>query len=552
MKKLLVLLSFIAASAGIYLALDVMYGPDEPPAVPMAQEAASAEQDAEPEEEQAEAEPEEAIPQPKAAKPSAKNLTVKPAEVKLIVREIKFDGVTAFTHDELKGVVSEFIGQELTLEQALAIPSRVTKYYQAHNMVARATLVGSLARDGLLKVGVIETPMKQTQLDQALAPVAVSTVPPAAPPTPVPTAQAAPVVVPVTPAPVAVPVAAAPKAAAPQPVAELLPVVPASSEPKTEAPVSKVAKLEVGEEAQMAARFAQMSPDIPIPEPKKGKQAEDEETEFILKRYAKQSRQYELLVDNYGYEATGRQRFGAGLVYEGAMLQGDRFSFQGIKTQGSQFVQMAYEWATGVEGLKLGANASAVNYDVVNGLQTAVNLSGDALKKGVQIAYDLVSNPAESSTLALRFDTKKLHTLAANTADSAYYNTQVMGIEFRGFEREMAPGGAVLTYDAILSQGKVDMNGSPNQAADLSSEQTGGSFSKLRFSGTILQPLSGFNVFYAGLSVQRANKNLDASEKMYIGGPLGVRAYGVGEGIGSDGEVASLEFRQKLTAGRVL
>ena len=133
MKKLLVLLSFIAASAGIYLALDVMYGPDEPPAVPVAQEVASAEVAPEAEQDETEVEPEIAATQP-AVIQAAKKPTPKPAEVKLIVREIKFDGVTAFSQDELKGLMSEFIGQELTLEQALAIPSRVTQYYKAHDI----------------------------------------------------------------------------------------------------------------------------------------------------------------------------------------------------------------------------------------------------------------------------------------------------------------------------------------------------------------------------------------------------------------------------------
>lgn len=536
MKKLIVFLTFIASSTGIYFALEGM--PEGLPwALESRQEAASAPQDEVQDEDEALAEDESIVPAEAVASgvapvsPAVRALktyeVIKPADVKLTVREIKFDGVTAFSHEELKGLVSEFIGQELTVEQAMAIPVRITKYYQERNLVARATLVGSLARDGVIKVGVIETQVKQAQLDKDLTAIAA-----ASPKPEVPVVTMAPVPAPVS-APVPVPVAV--PAPAPAPVAAVL------------AP-----KSDVREEASVVNKFADMSPSIPIPEPKNGNLAESEETEFILKRYANRSRQYELLVDNYGFEATGSTRMGAGLVWRDTLSRGDKFSFQGLKSQGSHYMQAAYDWATGIEGLKLGAHVSAMNYDVVNGLQTAVNLSGDAIKKGVQVAYDLVNNPSEVSTVALRLDTKNINNNALNHADSAYYDTRVMGIEFKGVEREMVPGGAVLTYDALLSKGTVDMTGSPNQAADLSGEKTAGDFAKLRFSVSMLQPLGGINAMYAGLTLQRANKNLDGSEKMYLGGPLGVRAYGVGEGVGSDGELISFEFRQKLGANTTL
>jgi hemolysin activation/secretion protein len=209
---------------------------------------------------------------------------VKPAEVKLVIRDIKFEGVTAFSHDELKAVVSEFVGQELTVEQAFSIPAKISKYYQDRNMVARATLVGSLARDGVIKVGVMETQVKQAQLDKDLTAMAVP----------------------------------APKADGPMVVM----------------PISEPQKQEVKQDTNMAARFADMSPNVPIPEPKQdGNLTPEQETEFILKRYAVSSRQYELLVDNFGYEATGSARVGVGLVFNNTLARQDRFSLQGLKSE---------------------------------------------------------------------------------------------------------------------------------------------------------------------------------------------------------------------------
>ena len=550
MNKLFVFLTFIVASTGIYFALDGVPELGIPPMLEAHQEAASSPQEDVVDEDEVEVAEEAQEPsQTFASAPAAgaqavrsvkKYEIVKPDDIKLTVSDIKFDGVTEFSHDELNGVVSEFIGQELTVEQAMNIPVRVTQYYKERNLVARATLVGSLTRDGVIKIGVIETKVKQTQLDKALTTMAA-----AAPKPEIPVAVAVP-----TPAPVLAPAPTPAPAAAPV-VAPALAPAPVSTS-KSETPVSNVAKLEVREDASVVNKFAEMSPSIPMPEPKKSKQSEDEETAFILKHYANRSRQYELLVDNYGYAATGSTRAGAGLVWNDSMARGDKLSLQGLKSSGSHYLKAAYEWATGIEGLRIGGSVSNLNYDVVNGLQTAVNVSGDAIKKGVQVAYDLVNNPSELSTVSLEVDSKKIHTTAATFADSAYYDTRVMGIRFKGIEREMTPGGAVFTYDAVLSKGNVDMNGSPNQAADLSGEKTAGEFTKLRWTSTLLQPLGGVNSMFAGLTFQRANKNLDGSEKMYLGGPLGVRAYGVGEGMGSDGELMNLEFRQKLSAGTTL
>jgi hemolysin activation/secretion protein len=530
MKKLPVLLTLTAASVGIYLALDATGQLDSFRNVPPTPVVASAPVPDMVEEIKAADEPVPESVQAQASAPAAAPVTAPAAapvsvakvkapqaqDIKLIVREIKFEGATAFSQAELKGVVSEFVGQELTIEQAMAIPAQISKHYQNHNMVARATLVGALAReDGVLKVGVIESQIKPAQLDKALTTMVT--------PEPMPMHMLAPP--PVTSAPVP----------APAPVA-----------------VSQVAKLEVSEDASVVTKFAEMSPNVPMPSPKSGESQEDAETAFILKQYAHKSRQYELLFDNYGYSSTGSNRIGAGLVWNDTLSKGDTLSLQGLKSQGSQYLQMAYNWTTGLDGLKLGANLSSFNFDVVNDLQNAVNLSGDGIKKGLLLAYDLVNSPNQLSTLGLHYDVKSIHTTAATFTDSAYYDTKVMGIKFKGFEREMVPGGAVFSYDAMFSKGTVDMAGSPNEAADLSGEQTAGEFSKFRLSASVFQPLGGVHAFYTGLTLQRASKNLDGSEKIYLGGPLGVRAYGVGEGMGSDGELVTFEFRQKLTANTTL
>ena len=54
---------------------------------------------------------------------------------------------------------------------------------------------------------------------------------------------------------------------------------------------------------------------------------------------------------------------------------------------------------------------------------------------------------------------------------------------------------------------------------------------------------------FAVLSGQWASKNLDSSEKFYLGGANGVRAYPSSEAGGALGQLLSIELRWRLTQG---
>ncbi len=403
-------------------------------------------------------------------------------EVQLIIKDIKFTGVTLVPEKELRQALSEFIGTALTVDQAFAIPAQITNHYKRNNQMAIANISGAMTPDGVLTVGVIEMQMTQTQAEKELATLS---------PQPTPKITNAPNVV---------------------PLQMSSPTVTAQPQPQ----------------AQLLAKSVNESKDV------------DSETDYILKNYAKKSRQYELMVDNYGPDATGSARVGAGLS-----IGGDQFSLVGFKSSGADYLRMAVNWITGIDGLKIGANVSTLKYDVVNHLQSALYQSGDAVKRGVSLIYELVNETSQYSTLALKFDSKSSNAVGINLANSTAYQSWVSNLEYKGIVREMIPGGAVFTYELSYAQGHVDINGASNIGGI---EVDEGPFSKLRFTGTVTQPLDGLGSVFAGLSLQRSKNNLDPSERFFLGGPKGVRAYGVGEGYGSEGELATLEFRQRLSA----
>jgi hemolysin activation/secretion protein len=105
-------------------------------------------------------------------------------------------------------------------------------------------------------------------------------------------------------------------------------------------------------------------------------------------------------------------------------------------------------------------------------------------------------------------------------------------------------GSNSLSYQ--LSLGYLNLTGSPNKTSDASGAQTAGMFNKIRAQWIRQQRISDVDVFQFNWQGQWASKNLDGSEKIFLGGPQGVRAYPVNEGGASAGHVLNLEWFRQL------
>jgi hemolysin activation/secretion protein len=100
-----------------------------------------------------------------------------------------------------------------------------------------------------------------------------------------------------------------------------------------------------------------------------------------------------------------------------------------------------------------------------------------------------------------------------------------------------------------MTGGELNLDGSPTQATDASTTQSAGGYKKLRYALSRQQQLSTGVSLYAAFSGQWANKNLDSSEKFYLGGSSGVRAYPSSEAGGTLGHMLNIELRWQLPEG---
>lgn len=421
---------------------------------------------------------------------------IEAAKSQITLKSITFKGVTILGDMELKGLVEPFINTPMTYEQMLEIGMVVESYYRSNNYLARAILPPQDLTDGVLTVDVIESVFSKVEVEQELADL-----------------------------------------------------------PNTQAHVAAIieSQQKIGEplNAKSLDRALALANDVPGISAqgslRQGREAG--ETELLLKLYQGRTRQAELSMDNAGSRSTGFMRVMASMTWFNPNDMADLLNVVAVHTKGSDYARLAYSIPVGVDGWRMGMNLSALKYEVVVGEEGILGAVGHSLTKGMEWLYPLIRRDDVSATVSLTADIKNFKNTSAQSQLISDYDTKVVAAQVSGFMRDINPGGGTGTYSVQLSHGNVNLEGSPSLQTDKTGVKTAGAFNKLRVAGTWLQPITTETSAFISYTGQVADKNLDSSEKMQLGGMNGVRAYPTGEGSGVDGQLIQLELRHNLGSG---
>ena len=421
------------------------------------------------------------------------------AKALITLKHIQFEGVTILGDMELKGIVEPFLNTPMTYEQMLEIGMVVEQYYRKNNYLARAVLPPQDLTDGLLTVDVIESVFSKVEIEQELADL-----------------------------------------------------------PNTQAHVEAIieAQQKTGEplNSKSLDRALALANDLPGMSAqgtlRQGREAG--ETELLLKLYQGRTRQTELSMDNAGSRSTGAIRLLANMTWFNPNDLADLLNVVAVHTQGSDYARLAYSVPVGTDGWRMGANASVMDYKVIVGEQGMVGAVGRAVTQGLEWVYPLLRADDRSATVTLTADAKKFENTSAQGLLMSDYKAKVMAAQVAGFYRDLNPGGGTGTYSVQVTHGDLNLAGSLNQETDKSGAGTAGSFNKLKVNATWQEPLTTKTSAFLSYTAQVADKNLDSSEKMQLGGMNGVRAYPTGEGSGADAQIIQLELRHQLDSGVTL
>jgi hemolysin activation/secretion protein len=414
----------------------------------------------------------------------------------ITLKSINFQGVTILGDMELKGIIEPFINTPMTYEQMLEIGMVVESYYRQNNYLARAILPPQDLTDGVLTVDVIESVFSKVEIEQELADL--------------PNTQ--------------------------QHVAAIIDAQQHTGEPLNTKSIDRALAL-ANEIPGMSAQGSL----------RQGK--DPGETELLLKLYQGRTRQAELMVDNGGSRSTGALRFMTTLNWFNPNDLADLLNVVAVHTKGSDYARLAYSLPIGTDGWRMGVNVSAMSYKVIVGDQGVVGAVGRAITSGMEWVYPLIRTDERSATVTLAADNKKFENTSAYGQLISDYQSKVLSAQLSGFYRDLNPGGGTGTYSFQLSQGDINLDGSPNKATDQNSTKTAGMFNKIRLNSSWQEPITTQTSAYVSYTGQFADKNLDSSEKMQLGGMNGVRAYPTGEASGSDAQLVQLEIRHSLESG---
>lgn len=231
--------------------------------------------------------------------------------------------------------------------------------------------------------------------------------------------------------------------------------------------------------------------------------------------------------DNHGSSSTGRERLGFMIGLNDVFGFSESFRVDSKKSRGSESVSFAIKAPVGYDGWQLGLRGSALRYKILDERFAALNIKGRSSGVGFEFDYPIVRGRGANLYANASFD-KRYFSNSSNSVEQSRYETDAVGFGLSGNFYDGYFGGGVSGGQFVFMRGGG-----------------GAGVDKTKYSIYRNQSISRQLSLGLSLIGQYANGELDSSEKIYLGGADGVRAYANGQGGGSRGDVfkADLSFR---------
>ncbi|MET3495122.1 ShlB/FhaC/HecB family hemolysin secretion/activation protein [Variovorax boronicumulans] len=416
----------------------------------------------------------------------------RPAGTSFRLNDLRLNGVKALSNEELQGITTPYIGRDVTLVELEELAKAITARYKERGyFLAQAVVPVQTVRDGIVEISVIEG--RLGKVDVVVAPDA--------------------------------------------PLAE-----------------SRVrgflAPLQPGEavSAQGYERAMLLLSDQPGVKVSSGLQEGTlpGTTDLSVEVSAAPRWAFTAEADNHGTKESGRFRVGGTARLLSPFGIGDNLDMRLMVSDSNalQFGRIAYEAPIGTSGLRAGVGLSRVSYEL-GGQFADLEAQGRANVLDFSINYPLIRQRQQNLFLRLGADIKDL-TDEMRAADfTAKKRIHGLSAGWTWERRDELLGGGYWASTGTLYHGNLSIRDALSREFDESSSghRTEGSFTKLSFQLSRLQSIVPRHSLYLSVGGQLASKNLDASEKLALGGARAVRAYPSGELLVDQGVIGTAEWR---------
>ena len=246
----------------------------------------------------------------------------------------------------------------------------------------------------------------------------------------------------------------------------------------------------------------------------------------------------DVTLDNTGSYSTGSERLTSNLYLNSLLGLGDQTVANLIHTLGSDYGRLAISIPLGVNGWRVEASGSYLEYKLVKGAFSGLG-NGTSATTELNASYPLIRSRLKNLYLGFNLDHKVFNN-EINQVTSTRYDINNFSASLNGNLFDKLGGNGSNAVGLTLSSGEVNLSNEDTR------KTLPDHFTKLHYSLNRQQAITDKISIYAALSGQAAKDNLDSSEKFYLGGAYGVRAYPSSEGGGDDGRLFNLEMRARL------
>lgn len=253
--------------------------------------------------------------------------------------------------------------------------------------------------------------------------------------------------------------------------------------------------------------------------------------------------------DNHGNRYTGEHRIRTNVQWDSPFTLGDQITASGTYSDEALWLgNLGYSLPLGSSGLRANVGYARTYYELAKDF-SSLDATGSAEISSAGLTYPLLRSQASNLTIGVTVQHKRLKDKRGAIGSEDGKSSSALPITLQFDRRDALAGGGVTYGNFIFTPANLSLDSTLADADRLSGRDTNGRFNKVninlaRLQATAIDALTLFGRVIA----QGADKNLDSSEKFSMGGPNGVRAYPVDEGVGDQGGVAQLEIRYALGA----
>lgn len=425
--------------------------------------------------------------------PPAQSAVIPRRESGVLIREIELRGVSIETSAQLNALLKPYIGRPVALESLDQLSQTIHAWYRAQGWLARAVLPSQDLSEGRVLIDVVESIFGEVEILDPRGLLRNTQVP--------------------------------------QRLVE--------SHQRPSAPIN----LRSLEQASSALRdLSGVETSVQL---KPG--ASEGTTDAVVSVSPKEAVETQINLDNLGSKATGEERANASLRLNNLTKRGDTLFTQALVSEGLEYLRVAYELPFTAEGWRFTTHLAHSEYELISQEFETLGMKGPAQNAGLGLLIPLVRDSRENITMRLGVDHNRFKNEAVGDVISRY-QSHVLGFQLDGQHSDTLGAGGQSQWAIEVSRGELDLSDSPidHRQGDAISARTAGYFSKAKASVSRRQWLHPRHSIVGSLQGQWASKNLDGSEKFFLGGARGVRAYPTSEAPGSAGYIFSLEWETSL------